>query len=82
MEKIQRLINIKKAASLLGVTPLTLRNWDKADKLKPLRHPINNYRVYRMEDVEALLARIESNTEAAKTTYGRKIRKLQVRHND
>lgn len=34
-------LTIKDAAALLGVTPETLRNWDRADKLKPIRHPVN-----------------------------------------
>ncbi len=42
-------ITIKKAAKLLHVTPLTLRNWDKRGKLRAYRHPANNYRVYRLD---------------------------------
>ncbi len=80
MENLPKLLNIKSAAHMLGVTPLTLRNWDKAGKLKPLRHPINNYRVYRRDDIEKLLAEINSNTEAKSKRYGKKIRKLEVTH--
>ena len=43
---------IGEVAYHLGVTPLTLRNWDKAGKLKARRNPINNYRVYRRSDIE------------------------------
>ena len=32
-----RLLNIKDAASYLNVSQDTLRKWDKADKLKPLK---------------------------------------------
>lgn len=52
-------ITIKKAARLLHVSPLTLRNWDKRGVLKPYRHPINNYRIYRLDQIEAFLRRIE-----------------------
>jgi len=31
--------SIKEAAEILGVSPLTLRNWDKAGKFKAQRHP-------------------------------------------
>ena len=50
-----KLISIKKASEMLGVTPLTLRNWDKNGKLKAMRHPLNNYRVYKVEDIERLI---------------------------
>lgn len=36
MTKI-KLLRIKKAAELLGVTPLTLRRWDKIGRLKAIR---------------------------------------------
>ena len=56
----KRYFTINEAAKLLGVTPLTLRNWDKKGKLKALRNPINNYRIYKHEEIELLLRRIES----------------------
>jgi DNA-binding transcriptional MerR regulator len=54
-------ISIKKAAKLLHVTPLTLRNWDKKGKLRPYRHPINDYRLYRLDQIELFLRNIESS---------------------
>ena len=57
---IKRFLKVKEVADLLGVTPLTLRNWDKKGKLKALRNPINNYRVYRSEDIELFLRKIET----------------------
>lgn len=32
-----KLLRIKKASELLGVTPLTLRRWDKNGRLKAIR---------------------------------------------
>jgi DNA (cytosine-5)-methyltransferase 1 len=58
-------LTIKKAAKLLHVTPLTLRNWDKNGKLKPYRHPANNYRVYRLDQIEAFLRRIDGSRAKA-----------------
>jgi len=55
-----RYLTIKQAAKLLGVTPLTLRNWDKKGKLKAYRHPINNYRIYKLDQIELFLRRLES----------------------
>jgi site-specific DNA-methyltransferase (adenine-specific) len=52
------LITIKKAAEILGVHPDTLRRWDNTGKLKTRRHPINNYRVYKLKDVENLRKKI------------------------
>src|SRR5262245_49361131 len=49
-------LTIAEAAELLGVSPWTLRNWDNAGKLKPDRQPINGYRIYRREALDALLA--------------------------
>ena len=45
----------------MGVTPLTIRNWDKRGKLQAYRNPINNYRVYKIEDVEKLLGEIDES---------------------
>ena len=58
---MRKYITIKKAAKLLHVTPLTLRNWDRANKLKAYRHPINNYRVYRLDQIEEMLRKLEGS---------------------
>ena len=55
----QRLVDyftVSEAAKYLGVSPWTLRNWDRAGKLRPQRHPKNGYRIYRHADLEAVLA--------------------------
>jgi len=57
--EIMDYVTIKQAAKLLHVTPLTLRNWDKNGKLKPYRHPINKYRVYRLDQIELFLRQLE-----------------------
>ena len=54
-----KFITIKVAARMLGVSPLTLRNWDKRKKLAAYRHPINNYRVYKLEDIKTFIDTIE-----------------------
>ena len=56
----KRYLTVKEVADLLGVTPLTLRNWDKKGKLKAYRNPINNYRIYKPGDIELLLRKIET----------------------
>jgi len=56
----KKYLTIKEVAKILGITPLTLRNWDKKGKLKAHRNPINNYRIYKPEDIELFLRKIES----------------------
>lgn len=53
-------LTIKEVSEILGVTPLTLRNWDKTGKLKAYRNPLNNYRIYKLEKIQLLLRKIES----------------------
>jgi DNA-binding transcriptional MerR regulator len=57
MEK--KYYTIKYVAKMLSVTPLTLRNWDKSGKLKAYRNPVNNYRVYKPEEIELFVRRME-----------------------
>lgn len=63
-------ISIKEVARMLGVTPLTLRNWDKKGTLTAYRNPVNNYRVYRLDQVELFQRRIENSKNKSR---GRKI---------
>lgn len=72
-------LNIKQAAKMLGVTALTLRNWDKSGKFTASRHPINNYRVYRKNEVDMLLEDIKSKRWTMKTPKNQP-RKLSVKH--
>lgn len=79
MENIQhKLITIKQAAKILGVTPLTLRNWDNSGKFPASRHPINNYRVYKLADIENLLIEIEASKGKRPTKTA--VKKLVVQH--
>lgn len=48
-------LTVRMAAEYLGVSSSTLRNWDRAGKLKPHRHPMNGYRLYRRSELEAVL---------------------------
>jgi len=45
-------LNISQAAKILGVSTGTLRRWDKAGKFPSQRHPINNYRIYKEDQVK------------------------------
>ncbi len=72
-------ITIKQASKILRVSPLTLRNWDKNGKLKAFRHPMNNYRVYKIEDLETVFREIEERS-GLRMTPKKEVRKLIVKH--
>lgn len=52
-------LTVGDAALTLGVSTSTLRNWDKAGKLKAYRHPVNGYRLYNKLELEKLLQEIQ-----------------------
>jgi len=58
MTNLNDYLTIKKAASFLGVSPMTLRRWDNENKLKATRHPINNYRLYERKQLEKIIEEI------------------------
>ncbi len=72
-------ITIKDVARILGVSKITLRNWDKNGNLKAHRHPFNNYRMYKLEDVEKVIDMIETNQTVIKEKKN-EIKKLIVKH--
>lgn len=49
---------VKQAAELLGVSANTVRAWALSGKLQEYRHPVNNYRLFKRDDVEALYEQI------------------------
>ncbi len=55
----KKFLTVNEVAKILGITPLTVRNWDKKGQLIAYRNPVNNYRLYKTEDVELLMRRIE-----------------------
>lgn len=62
-------LTVKEVARILGVSPLTIRNWDQRGRLVAHRNPLNNYRLYKVTDVENLMKEIE-------TSRGRKPEKI------
>lgn len=59
-QNLRDYLTVGEAATALGVSRSTLRNWDKAGKLRPYRHPVNDYRLYNRKQLEALLKEVES----------------------
>lgn len=72
-------LTIKEASKILNVSRGTLRNWDNNNKLKAYRHPLNNYRVYKKEDIDKLLYLIQNNKTTINTSKNKSL-KLQVEH--
>jgi excisionase family DNA binding protein len=70
--------SIKEAAEILGVSPLTLRNWDRSGKFKAQRHPMNNYRIYKLSALENIIDDIEGGTD--KSNAKKQIKKLMIKH--
>ena len=75
-----KLITIKEAAKILNISKLTLRNWDRDGKLKAYRHPINNYRIYRLDDIENIIKKIESGEKPIVSKNKTKARIIPVVH--
>jgi hypothetical protein len=75
-------IQIKEASQILGVSKLTLRNWDNKRKLISYRHPINNYRIYNKKDIYKLLNLIKKSPIPQNRKNGIKngVYKLKVVH--
>lgn len=65
MKNLQNLMTIAQAAEYIGVTPLTLRNWDKAGKLKAVRNPLNGYRMYDKEELDKFLLQLQAGEQNA-----------------
>ena len=58
MVKLSDYLRISEAAEYLGVSPNTLRNWVNAGKIAAIRHPVNDYRLFKREDLDALLKKV------------------------
>jgi len=63
-------LTVRQAASMLGVSSSTLRNWDRSGKLKAVRHPFNGYRLYIRKDLEKILHEVARGVNKhAKTSF-------------
>lgn len=78
----KKYITIKEAAKILGVSPLTLRNWDNSGRFPAGRHPISNYRVYKVEDINDLIAQMDKLAVGVRRSNKRTVKKLVVKHLD
>ena len=66
MPKLDEYLTVKEAAEYLGVAKNTMRNWDEAGKIPVHRHPVNNYRLFKVSDLDKLLKRAERSAAKRK----------------
>ena len=59
MEKLSDYLRISEAADYLCVSPNTLRNWVNAGKVVAIRHPVNDYRLFRRHVLDSVLKKLE-----------------------
>jgi MerR family copper efflux transcriptional regulator len=72
MEKLSDFLRISDAAAYLGVSPNTLRNWVNAGKIGAIRHPLNDYRLFKRDDLDEVLKQVaNASKETLKPLVGR-----------
>lgn len=52
-------LTVKETAERLGVSPNTIRTWGASGKLPEYRNQVNNYRLFKVKDVEKLRRKLE-----------------------
>lgn len=55
MMRNEGFVTVKEAARILDVAPNTVRAWGAAGKICEYRHPANQYRMYKLEELKDLL---------------------------
>lgn len=60
-------LRVGDAARYLGISPSTLRNWERAGKIASYRHPVSRYRLFKRADLDAFLADIEHSRRGPAT---------------
>ena len=66
--KLSDYLRISEAAEYLGVSPNTLRNWERAGKIVAHRHPMNDYRLFKREELDVLLDQAQKRDDPAQQT--------------
>lgn len=61
-KRLDKYLTVSEAAEFLGVSPSTLRNWDRSGKVKAGRHPVNGYRLYQREELLRLMEQVRPGT--------------------
>ena len=59
IRNLKDFLTVGKAAKMVGVSTSTLRNWDRAGKLKAVKQPISGYRLYKKSDLQKFLKKLD-----------------------
>ena len=59
MQKLDQYVKTAEAARFLGVSQNTLRAWATEGKIPVRINPANNYRLFRLEDLQRFLEGVE-----------------------
>ena len=54
-------LSMQDVSELLRISLPTLRNWDRRGALVAYRNPINNYRIYRLSQIEQFINDLDSS---------------------
>ena len=79
MAKINEFMTVGEASDYLGVSPTSLRRWDRAGKLKARRHPVSRYRLYLEADLDKFLGEFGVAEEPVARSSGAKKRQKRTR---
>ena len=71
MTKLSDYLRISEAAEYLGVSQNTLRNWENAGKIVAHRHPVNGYRLFEQEGLNALLNQVQEPDATEQSKWNR-----------
>ena len=79
MAKINEFMMVGEASDYLGVSPTSLRRWDRAGTLKARRHPVSRYRLYLKADLDEFLGELGVACEPVARSSGAKKKRKQAR---
>lgn len=68
MPEMDDFVRVKQAAAMLGVSPNTMRAWGAGGKVAEYRHPVNNYRLYKLADLKKILRQLEKSASRLSKT--------------
>lgn len=75
---IKNYYSLSEASEVLGKSKETLRRWDREGKLKAVREPLSNYRVYKKEDINNLLFPLFENPDNITNNFEKPLKEYKV----
>lgn len=70
--------SLSEVAEILGKSKETLRRWDRDGKFTALREPISDYRIYKKEQVNALLELFSGESEDKTNNFEKPLKEYKV----